>query len=201
MAVLPTKTEHRCKICRHPERFAIDALLELRSTRARNPDGSTVNLAYVLEQMSALGVENPTAENVKLHWKNHCTYVRDEDVGVVDGVAGEIEEMARSLGAEFEEDGAANADTLPDRAIRVFDLYLTSELKRGRMPKITWDQVRAMIDTKTRRRQNERITDLLDLAAHASTVALGLYEQPAELGSEEIEDAVFEELPRGEDEL
>ena len=184
MPILALTTEPKCKLCRHPERPAIDELIGRRSAREKG-----VNLQYVLERMRELGVVNPTEENIKTHLKKHCEVVSEQQEQELAQVAASLEEEARALGARFDLEGAANADSLPDRVIALYDLHMRSELRQGRVPKVTPDQVRAFIDTKTRRRHNERLTDLLDLHAHALTGAIGWVDQPAiEATAEEVEE-------------
>lgn len=177
MPVVQTKTEPRCKVCKCVNRAEIETWLERRSRREKLPDGRMINLEFVVERARDLGLPSPTGENLKLHWQKHCERV-DPEAAATEGEAFDkwVEREARALAEMFGEQGSASADSLPDRAIKVFDLWLLAQLKQGKLPRITWDQVRAMIDTKTRRRQNERVSDLLDMQAAALTGALGLFE-------------------------
>ena len=191
MPILALKTEPKCKLCRHPERPAIDELLAKRSGHEKDADGNRINLEYVQAKLVDLGVVNPTAENIKIHLRRHCELITPESERQIEELAGSLEAEARRLGEEFDLAGAATADTLPDRVIQLYDLWMRAELRQGRIPKITPDQVRAMIDTKTKRRHQESITDLLSLNAAALTGAYGLT-RPAEI--EASPDEIAEEV-------
>jgi len=73
MPILATKTELKCKLCSHPLRDDIDALIEKRSKRE-------INLAQLLEKLAGdLEVDNPTKENVQTHLRKHCRIVTEEE--------------------------------------------------------------------------------------------------------------------------
>jgi hypothetical protein len=172
MPIVALATEPKCKICRSERRGEVDELLLLRSRRARDTDGQRVTLTYVRECMREWGIVNPTQENITVHLRKHCAIIDapGEDFELERHyLSGEAKELA----ARFDEQGPANADTLPDRVIAVYDLQMRADLRAGVVPRVTADQARAMIDTKTRRRQNERITDLLDIHTAALTGAVG----------------------------
>lgn len=85
MAVFASKTEPKCKLCRSDKRPEIDTILELRSDLTRGPDtadGKKGELlwtaAKVLAQLAEWGIVNPTEENIKTHWKKHCSRVRSD---------------------------------------------------------------------------------------------------------------------------
>jgi len=71
MGVIVYKTEYRCKFCKSEHRMAIDEILEKRSRGYTNTAGVKINADVALEMIAALGVENPTLDNIKGHWNGN----------------------------------------------------------------------------------------------------------------------------------
>ena len=189
MQILSLVTQTQCKICRSEGRVQIDALLLARAMKERDEWGKRVTMTTIHRLMEELGIPNPTRDNVETHLEKHCELVDDADLALRDVI--DLADQARMLGARFDEQGPATADTLPDRVIQMYDLQIRSELRDGKVPRVTADQVRAMIDTKTRRRQNERLTDLLDIHAAALSGAVGWDDQKAiDAGPDEFAEIV-----------
>lgn len=176
MPVVQTKTEPRCKLCRHPARTTIEHWLERRSLREEDERGERITLAYVLDRFRELGVENPTEDNIKAHWGKHCELVADDEAARLGEVEAEIAEQARRLAAEYE--GRDDPDSHLELQQRIGHLRLLAELKRGELPKVTVDQSRAAVDSKTKRRHNEKVDQLLELQGVALTRAIGLAGPP-----------------------
>jgi hypothetical protein len=187
MQIVATSTEVQCKICRSPSRDAVDRWILARALREKDEAGVRVDMKYVLARMLELGITYPRSDNVVTHLSKHCRIVEDDDVALLDRIAEDLRHEVVALARQFDEQGPANADTLPDRVIAVYDLQMRAELRQGKMPRVTPDQVRAMIDTKTRRRQNERLTDLLDIHAAALTGSVGF---DVDAGPEEFAELV-----------
>ena len=189
MQIVGLVTQTQCKICRSEGRDSIDQLLLARHTKSKGEDGKRVQMPAIHARMAELGIPNPTYDNVITHLEKHCEIL--DDAELVYREIGDLEQQAKSLGAAFDEQGPATADSLPDRVIQMYDLQIRAELREGKVPRVTADQVRAMIDTKTRRRQNERLTDLLDIHAAALTGAVGWNDQDAiDAGPDEFAEIV-----------
>jgi hypothetical protein len=154
VAVIAAKTEPRCKLCRHPERAAIDALLEVRSNRGKDADGNVVNLDYVLAKLAELGVENPTEENCKTHWKRHCEVVTQREVERQEEVFAEA--IERFNGGE-----RVDPDELLEFVIFHGKLDAESRLLQSGTAGITIDQALKAVDGKTKRKHNEAQTAIL----------------------------------------
>lgn len=159
MAVIALKTEARCKLCQHPQRSDIDALLEKRSARAKDDNGVLVNGDYVLTQLKAWGVENPTRENITTHWRKHCQRVA--------GAAGEVmdAEQAKALDELLAIlDSDKYPDTTEGKLQRLFDLGMAEvelRIRRGDRSGITLDQLRWVSAELGRRKGAEAQQDLL----------------------------------------
>jgi hypothetical protein len=185
MAVLALVTERRCKICTFPHRDQIDQLLELRSKREQDADGRNVNLDYVLEKAAELGLPNPTAENVKTHWRRHCKSV---DEVTKEAVNEAVSAAFRELASEFADEGPLDADNFPDRMLRIFEIEMQRKLGEGEGLPITLDQAAKLIDVKTRRRHNDSVNLLLSGMAAGLTKALDLGPKPLEIEAEIVEE-------------
>lgn len=192
MPVLPIKTEPKCKLCKSADRAEIDALLEKRSRREQDPGGNQINEAYVLERLAEWGIPNPTAENLKNHWKKHCQVISEGDAlrgeeADAKRDAAAIAVFERVLGPEWE-----TVTPTPEQILELqralFPFQIRRDLEAGRPLGITWDQVRSGIDSSTRRRQEENTGKLIGALAGGIAQALGSKpEQPA------IEGAVVED--------
>jgi len=190
-------TNLRCKLCAHPKRAEIDALLELRSKRE-------MNLGQVLEKLTELGVKNPNVDNIKGHLgqkgnKPHTTFVADEEKAKDDAVDEALKEAAleifeRVMGADWRERTPTPDQVLEiQRALYLHKLEL--ELREGKLPDITHDQVLKNIGEGTKRKHNEAQAELLKgLGSAAGAFASRLLE-PAVIDGEAIEEAEVRELP------
>lgn len=95
MSIVVFKTEFRCKFCKSGRRDEIDAILEKRSLGLTDEAGVKVNLSRALEMIAALGVENPTKDNINSHWngdptKAHSYYAKTEAEAKVAGKGKQI---------------------------------------------------------------------------------------------------------------
>jgi hypothetical protein len=172
MPVVAAKTELRCKLCRHERRAEIDELLLRRSRREQDDEGRNINLGYVLGRLGEWGVENPTEENVKVHFRRHCEVISENELAEQAKLEAELDaeigEEARRLAEEYE--GRDDADSYLELVRRIGQLRLLAELRRGGVPSVTVDQARAVVDAQTRRKHNERVNTLLELQG----LAMGL---------------------------
>src|SRR5207249_3912966 len=126
----------KCKLCRHDRREQIDQLLLARSLREKDPaTGAAINLQYVLDALSGLGVENPTEENIKTHFRKHVEVV---DAAAADEMDAAVEELYAELIAR-----APTHLTAANVAEWQLELWMARELARlrsGEGPSITTDQ-------------------------------------------------------------
>lgn len=183
MPVVATHSEYRCKLCRHDKRPEIDALLERRSRREKDREGRLINEQYVIARLREWDVPNPTRDNLNLHWKKHCEVISDE---VVAEATKNVTEALELLGERLLTRDLG-PDTLTDDLIEIAQVSLREQVAKGVMPKVTIDQALKAIDTKTRRKHNDRVNALLDVQAEALTQSLGFH-RPAELEAGEVLD-------------
>lgn len=159
MAVIALITERRCKLCSHESRDAIDALLEIRSNRGTDDAGVVVNLDYVLNQLRLWGVENPTRENISVHWRKHCQVVKGDVGEVIASAQGNaVADLLAILDSE------EYSDNMDGQLERLWDLGFAEIRRRiasGQTSGITVDQLRWVAGERTRRAHNETQGDLL----------------------------------------
>lgn len=193
MPVLPIKTELKCKLCKHPEREAIDALLEMRSNRQKDAAGVLVNEAYVKDFLLKAGVDNPTLDNIKNHWKKHCEVVKEE---TKEALEGEREKAIADLMARAHE---MSLDDLMEWVARqgVHEAMLR-ELLEGKSG-VTLDHSMKAVDTITRRKQENGQRKFFEALGGGIAKALsgGNVKQLEERGEvvQEIEAGEFSEVP------
>lgn len=195
MAVRATKTEPKCKLCRHEKRDEIDAILELRSKLTRDP--VTKELIWtapkVLAQLAEWGVENPTEENIKTHWKRHCEVVSEESAAADDAAA--LEAFKKLLTGEA---GHADADEMLRLVVSIWGAKVAEQIARGEVPNITTEQMLKAQAELTRRSTSETQHQLLTMFAQGMTQAAQLKggeQVQLEAGDdviEQAEDADFE---------
>lgn len=157
-AVQPIKTVTRCKLCAHPRRTEIDELLLKRSEGAVDEQGRRYNAERVKELLSEMGVQNPTDENIKVHWGKHCEKVSTELVAA--------QERKRIEVLEKIKDGETSDLLTPDQALdfviaqgaEELQLRIENEGKAG----ITVDQMMKAIEVKTRRKADDGVNKLLN---------------------------------------
>lgn len=168
MAVLATKTEPKCKLCSHPNRAEIDALLERRSNGELDDQGRRFNADYVIEILASWGVTNPTIENLKNHWRKHCEVVSAEEAEQVETALSELnQEMLAILD---ESDGTVDADL---KAIFKLGMKrIRGKVLRGEDPGVTLDhQLKASAEL-TKRAHNESTRELLGQLGSGLALAL-----------------------------
>jgi hypothetical protein len=190
------KHEKRCKICASPHADAIDALLLKRSKREKDAEGKTVNLDYVLAAMTEYGIENPTLDNVKGHWKNHRQVVSEEEVAEQTERLNEAIQQLESGEFEFED---------VDEGLRFFFSVGMKDLKRkvaaGELSGITHDHLLKAAGEITKRRQNDAQQELLRALGggiqQVFTKALGGGEQQPQIEQGEVIDAEVVEVEEG----
>lgn len=202
MAARVADTNLRCKLCAHPKRAEIDALLERRSRRE-------MNLEQVLERLVEFGVKNPNIDNIKGHLgqkgnKAHTVFVDDAEKAKDDAVDEALREQAlaifeRVMGADWRERTPTPDQVLEiQRALYLHKLEL--ELREGKLPDVTHDQVLKNIGEGTKRKHNEAQEELLkglgSAAGAFATRMLG--PAPEVIEHEPIEEAEVKELPSGE---
>lgn len=191
--IRPKATELRCKVCRSPERAAIDTLLGLRSESKVLPDGTRVNLEYVLKRCAELGIENPTKENVATHFRRHCEYIKDSD-------AAEQEERVQETAAKLLSGELQFADL--DESLRwLFTVYIEEQrekVKRGENLRLTHDQAMKIAGEMTKRKQNDAQESLMEALGQGIGLAFGALAEavhPAIDGG--VVEAEYKELPAG----
>jgi hypothetical protein len=199
------KTEPKCKLCQHPKRDDIDALLERRSQREKDENGVLINGDYVLAVLAEWGVVNPTKENIGVHWRKHCERITGGKGEEIDaGQQAALEELIEIL------QSGEYADNMDGQLERLWDLGLAEvkrRIMRGDSSGITLDQMRWIAGERTRRRDNESRNDLLTAltqgiaTAEITAVKAVVSARPAipvETGNELVaEPADFEEVEHG----
>jgi hypothetical protein len=185
MAVLAKKSETRCKLCQHPRRGEIDALLEKRSNGDSDEAGRRFNEAYVLEILGQWGVVNPTPDNIKGHWKNHCELISSATL--------EAAQHAQIQRAREIAEGGTHIDV--DENLRwlvtVGRAGLEEQLSNGRNP-ITVDHMLKATTELTRRAHNAAQHELL--GELTGGIALALSRGAKELPPVEIIEGVEAEF-------
>lgn len=188
MAVLAIKTEPKCKLCQHPERAAIDALIEQRANREKDADGNQINLEYVLARLIEWGVVNPNEDNIKIHWRRHCQ--RQTDQAVVAAIDAQLGAAQKLL------EGGEHAD-VDDTLRTILTLGradLEARVARGERV-ITVDHMLKAVAELTRRDHNQAQQDLLGALTMGIGAALGPAKPVKELaGAEVVEVEAVEEL-------
>lgn len=184
MAVLPIKTEKRCKLCSHPNRPDIDVLLEKRSNGESDENGRRFNEEYVKEILSGWGVENPTLDNLKNHWKKHCQVVSSEEA---EEAAAELNDLSKEMLAVLEEsDGSLDGDL---RAVfRIGIGRIKGRILRGEDPGVTLDHALKASAELTKRSHNEAQRELLGTLAGGLAAALAPPVQPRQISGAEVID-------------
>jgi len=185
VAVVPIKTELRCKICKSDFRTEIDTLLEQRSNRESDADGNRVNLQYVQEKMTYFGVENPTLDNINAHWKKHCEVGSAE--AVVSAQSAQLDALETLLaGGEH-----ANLDEALRTIVTLGVAGFREKVAKGMNP-ITVDHVLKAAAELTRRSHNEAQHDLLTSLIGGIGQALTPGKTPKQIESAEIIDYEME---------
>jgi hypothetical protein len=185
------KSEARCKLCKNPARAEIDQLLLKRSLRERNESGEPINLAYVLRALAHdYSVANPTEENVKGHWKNHCRTVSEQDAEAQE--ADFEEQYEKYLRGEFE------FEDVDDGLRFLWSMYVREQKQKaakGESLGLTHDHGIKFADSMTKRKSAEATQELLGAlgGAIAASAQRQIEGAPAAL-PEAAEDAEFEEV-------
>ena len=182
MAVLAIKTEPKCKLCKHPNRPDIDALLERRSKGDSDAHGNRINEQYVLKQLHEWGVENPTKQNLTNHFAKHCELVTDEEAVEREQELSELQ--AEMLEALEESDGTIDGDL---EAIRKVGMRaIRRKILEGRDPGITNDHVLKAVAEQTKRSSNEAARTLLGTLTAGLAGALAKPKEPKQIEGAEV---------------
>jgi hypothetical protein len=186
MAVLIVKHEPKCKLCRHERASDIDALIERRSNLETDESGQRINLAYVLRVLGEWGIENPTEENIKGHWRKHRKKVTDEVA------AAEQSATDEAVAAIWEgvSDEPADVEAALDRMMNLGMAQIEARVARGENPGIPPDLVVRIAAEKTKRRQNEATRDLLSVMAGGIAMAL----DPSKMKELDVIEGEFTEI-------
>lgn len=180
MAVLATKSVPSCKLCKHPRRAEIDVLLEKRSDKVRDP--GTKKLLFTGEIVKRLlaeqfDVENPTDENINVHWRKHCEKVSEEEAQEVASALDEHQEELLAL--------VDGSDGTVDGDLRVlFKLGMArirGRILRGEDGGVSVDHVLKASAELTKRQDNEVKRDVLTALAGGVGLALSQAMQPKQL--------------------
>lgn len=189
MAVLAIKTEPKCKLCTHPNRPEVDALIERRSNREELEDGTRVNLEYVLARFRELGVDNPTEENIKNHWQKHCQKTTSGTVIATQDAA--AEKLLAIMRGDIVVD--VNADL--DRLWAIGLAEIEARLSRGEKSGITPDVLLRVAQEKTRRAHNETQSELLTALTGGIAGALSGRAAARQISDASVVDAEAVEVP------
>jgi hypothetical protein len=187
VGVIAIKNEPKCKLCRHPQREEIDALLELRSALTRDPETKQLiyTLPVVLKQLAEWGVENPTEDNIKAHWRKHCEVVAE---GVAVGHDAALEELRVEMLTILDaSDGSIESDLTALRKLAMARIRL--RVMKGEDPGVTVDQLLKSVAEMTKRAHNEATHELLTSLAGGMTRALAERRTPRAIEGAEVVDA------------
>lgn len=169
-------------------RADIDALLEARSKREKDGDGRTVNISYVQEKLTEWGVNNPTVENVKIHWQKHCEVVTEAVIEASQAAAAKKIEELREGGTHVDIDGNLRWMVTVGRA------EMEERIAAGGSSGITPDHVLKATAELTKRQHNEAQHDLLQAIGGGIAAALEAKREPKQIEGAEVIDAVPVEI-------
>lgn len=196
MAVRAIATEPKCKLCKNPKRSEIDGLLELRSNAGKLEDGRRATFTVIQPIIEALGVENLTLDNVKNHWKKHCSTVGAD-------TAISMNEAASTAIALLDSGGEmADVDVSLRRMFTIGMAELEAKVANGEKSGIGVDLLVKLSDAITRRKTQDAAASLIVGLGTALVGAIsGGKVKPIEAGDDQsspdvIEDAEYAELDR-----
>lgn len=187
---IPSKNEPKCKFCRHEHREQIDQLLLARSMHQKDPaTGARINLQYVLDALTGLGVENPTEENCKTHWRRHVEVV---DAAAADEMNAAVEEMYGELIAAAPTH--LSASNVAEWQIKLWMAKELARLRSGEGPSVTTDQSQTAQKILQAEKSNEETRQLLGGVAGALSQVFGpaLPKREQNALPPVVEDAEFE---------
>ena len=186
MGVLPSKTVASCKLCKHDRRSEIDELLLKRSLKTRDPvTKQLTHTADIIRQLLAddFGVENPTLENLAVHWKKHCQVVTDAEVA---DVAKALDEHQEELLAIVD-----GSDGTVDSNLRVIHRLSMARIRgrilRGEDPGVSVDQGLKAVGELTKRQDNEAKHELLSALTGGIVDSIAAGRQPKQIEAGEVE--------------
>ena len=190
MAVVAIKTEPRCKLCTHPRRAEIDALLERRSRGDLDDAGNRINSDYVEKLLIEWGVVNPNKANFTIHFGKHCEVLADEQAVEREKELSELHQ--EMLDALDDSDGTIDGDL---EAIRKVGMKRIRKLVvEGKDPGITNDHLLKAVAEQTKRSSNDAARSLLGQLAGGLVQAIAGSHAPRQITSPvEIIDAEIEE--------
>lgn len=204
MAARAKTTQAKCKLCSHPRRREIDAILEERSKRR-------INTEETLAKLSALGVENPNLDNIKSHLgqkgnEAHTIFISEEEGEAEETVKNALRDAALAIFQRILGDNWRESTPTPEQVLEVQrSLYLHElelRIAAGLPVDITHDQALKSIGEGTKRKQNEAVDELMGglgaaLGAWATGQIEGAGAVPEVIDQEPIEEAEVKELPSG----
>ena len=163
-----SKNEPKCKLCRHGAREQIDQLLLARSERQVDvATGRQINLQFVLDALRGLGVDNPTEENIKTHFRKHVEVVDAAAAAAMDQAA--AEEFAELIAnAPVDDDPVSNSRW----QLRLWRARELARLRSGEGPSVTTDQAQTAQRILVQARSNDAQEKLLGGLAGAFGGAL-----------------------------
>jgi hypothetical protein len=182
MAVVPTKTEPRCKLCTSDFRTEIDTLLERRSNREYDEHGNRINEQYVMERLVEWGINNPTSDNIKNHWAKHC------EVGTAEAITAAQTAQLDALESILAGGEHANLDEALRTIVTLGVAGFREKVAKGMNP-ITVDHVLKAAAELTRRSHNEAQEDLLQSLIGGIGAALSPGKQPKQIAAGTVIDA------------
>jgi hypothetical protein len=190
---IPAKNEPKCKFCVHPERERIDYLLLCRSKRQIDPaSGQQMNGEYVRSALAALGVQNPTEDNMKNHFRKHVEVVKAS-------LATDLERVESELYQELIDAAPAHltATNVAEWQLKLWMARELARLRSGEGPSVTTDQAqnaqRILVQARSDEAQRTILGGLAGaLGAAFKTLPEG--ERKSLPSPEVIEDAEVEEV-------
>ena len=192
MAVLPVKTEGRCKLCQSPRRADMDALLEMRSLGLEDDAGARVNLDYVIERYAEWhDGAKLTKDNCTGHFKRHCQLVEPDVVDSLEAAERHLDNAAlaiieRVLGPDRHEK-TPTVDEMLELQRALYLVELEAKALAGAPLGLTHDHAFKAADTSTKRKQEEATSIVLrQLGAGIGQALLGAAVKPKELPEGDI---------------
>ena len=210
--VKQTKTESRCRICKADTRDAVEAWI-LRRATGDTEAGERVTWTVVVRAAAVLIPErSPSESAVRRHAREHMRIVTDEEeqeqTEEAAEAAAEAEADALAVFVEVMGDEWREKSPTPDELLelhrRLYVRQLAEDVKAGKAPRITHDQITRGIAESTKRKTNDARSALLDaLTGGISQALTGAIqgeleaENPVEAEFEVIEERATADEPAG----
>lgn len=182
------KTEGRCKICTHPKRLTLEALMVKQVNRESDDDGKRVTRAYIIGYAAREFGLRLTMENILGHQSKHFRYQESVNrmVGQLDGQSSRLLQVA----AATEALGRVDRKALLDE----FVVLGMGHIRDNDGATITPDLVLRAIDLQRKEGESGGVPDVWRAAAGAIQVNVNVNGGSSEVKvQEEVVDVDAEE--------